>query len=34
LVGLGRSDAGAEALIQVGAEVFRGDVNNLDDLDG
>jgi nucleoside-diphosphate-sugar epimerase len=30
VVGLSRSDAGAEALISVGAEVFRGDVNDLD----
>jgi nucleoside-diphosphate-sugar epimerase len=29
VVGLSRSDAGAEALIRAGAEVFRGDVNNL-----
>lgn len=29
VVGLSRSDAGAEALIRVGAEVFRGDVNDL-----
>ncbi len=30
VVGLSRSDAGAEALIRAGAEVFRGDVNDLD----
>ena len=29
VVGLGRSDAGAEALTRAGAEVFRGDVNDL-----
>ena len=29
VVGLSRSDAGAEALIRAGAEVFRGDVNDL-----
>ena len=32
LVGLSRSDAGAEALTRAGAEVFRGDVNDLDRL--
>ena len=32
VVGLSRSDAGAEALTRAGAEVFRGDVNNLDRL--
>jgi nucleoside-diphosphate-sugar epimerase len=32
VVGLSRSDAGAEALTRVGAEVFRGDVNDLDRL--
>ena len=30
VVGLSRSDAGAEALTRAGAEVFRGDVNDLD----
>ena len=30
--GLSRSDAGAEALTRAGAEVFRGDVNDLDRL--
>ncbi len=29
VVGLSRSDAGAEALTRAGAEVFRGDVNDL-----
>ena len=32
VVGLSRSDAGAEALTRAGAEMFRGDVNNLDRL--
>jgi nucleoside-diphosphate-sugar epimerase len=32
VVGLSRSDAGAEALTRTGAEVFRGDVNDLDRL--
>jgi nucleoside-diphosphate-sugar epimerase len=32
VVGLSRSDGGAEALTRVGAEVFRGEVNNLDRL--
>jgi len=32
VVGLSRSDAGAEALTRLGAEVFRGDVNDLDRL--
>jgi nucleoside-diphosphate-sugar epimerase len=32
VVGLSRSDAGAEALAQAGAEVSRGDVNDLDRL--
>ena len=32
VVGLSRSDAGAEALTRNGAEVFRGDVNDLDRL--
>jgi nucleoside-diphosphate-sugar epimerase len=32
VVGLSRSDAGAEALTRAGAEVFRGDVNELDRL--
>jgi nucleoside-diphosphate-sugar epimerase len=32
VVGLCRSDAGAEALTRAGAEVFRGDVNDLDRL--
>src|SRR5262245_37573272 len=32
VVGLSRSDAGAEALTLAGAEVFRGDVNDLDRL--
>jgi nucleoside-diphosphate-sugar epimerase len=32
VVGLSRSDAGAEALTRAGAEVFRGDVNDLDRL--
>jgi nucleoside-diphosphate-sugar epimerase len=32
VVGLGHSDASAEALIRAGAEVFRGDVNDLDRL--
>jgi nucleoside-diphosphate-sugar epimerase len=32
VVGLSRSDAGAEALVRAGAEVFRGDVNDLDRL--
>jgi putative NADH-flavin reductase len=32
VVGLTRSDEGAEALARVGAEVFRGDVNDLDRL--
>jgi nucleoside-diphosphate-sugar epimerase len=32
VVGLSRSDAGAEALAHAGAEVFRGDVNDLDRL--
>ena len=32
VVGLSRSDAGAEALIRTGAAVFRGDVNDLDRL--
>jgi uncharacterized protein YbjT (DUF2867 family) len=30
VVGLCRSDEGAEALARAGAEVFRGDVNDLD----
>jgi uncharacterized protein YbjT (DUF2867 family) len=30
VVGLSRSDAGAAALTRAGAEVFRGDVNDLD----
>jgi nucleoside-diphosphate-sugar epimerase len=30
VVGLSRSDAGAETLMRAGAEVFRGDVNDLD----
>jgi Nucleoside-diphosphate-sugar epimerases len=29
VVGLSRSDAGAEALVRAGAEVFRGDVNDI-----
>jgi nucleoside-diphosphate-sugar epimerase len=32
VVGLSRSDAGAEALERAGAKVFRGDVNDLDGL--
>ncbi len=32
VVGLSRSNAGAEALTRAGAEVFRGDVNDLDRL--
>jgi nucleoside-diphosphate-sugar epimerase len=32
VIGLSRSDAGAEALASAGAEVFRGDVNDLDRL--
>ena len=32
VVGLSRSDAGAEALTRAGAEVFCGDVNDLDRL--
>jgi nucleoside-diphosphate-sugar epimerase len=32
VVGLCRSDAGAEALTRAGAQVFRGDVNDLDRL--
>ena len=32
VIGLTRSDAGAEALTRAGAEVFRGDVNDLDRL--
>ena len=32
VVGLSRSDAGAEALTRAGAEVFRGEVNDLDRL--
>jgi nucleoside-diphosphate-sugar epimerase len=32
VVGLSRSDAGAEALTRAGAEVFRGDVSDLDRL--
>lgn len=32
VVGLSRSDAGAEALTRAGAEVFRGDVNDLGQL--
>ncbi len=32
MFGLSRSDAGAEALTRAGAEVFRGDVNDLDRL--
>ena len=32
VVGLSRSDAGAEALIRAGAETLRGDVNDLDRL--
>jgi uncharacterized protein YbjT (DUF2867 family) len=32
VVGLSHSDAGAEALTSAGAEVFRGDVNDLDRL--
>lgn len=32
VVGLSRSDAGAEALVRVGAKVFRGDVNDLERL--
>ena len=32
VVGLSRSDAGAEALARAGAEVFRGDLNDLDGL--
>jgi nucleoside-diphosphate-sugar epimerase len=32
VVGLSRSDAGADALARAGAEVFRGDVNDLDRL--
>ena len=32
VTGLTRSDAGAEALTRAGAEVFRGDVNDLDGL--
>src|ERR1700683_12537 len=32
VVGLSRSDAGADALTKAGAEVLRGDVNDLDRL--
>jgi nucleoside-diphosphate-sugar epimerase len=32
VVGLSRSDAGAEALVRVGAKVFRGNVNDLERL--
>ena len=32
VVGLSRTDAGAEALARAGAEAFRGDVNDLDRL--
>jgi nucleoside-diphosphate-sugar epimerase len=32
VIGLSRSDAGAESLARAGAEVFRGDVNDLDKL--
>ena len=32
VVGLSRSDAGAEVLTRAGAEVFRGDVNDLERL--
>lgn len=32
VVGLSRSDAGAEALTRAGAQVLRGDVNDLDRL--
>jgi uncharacterized protein YbjT (DUF2867 family) len=32
LVGISRSDEGDEALTRAGAEVFRGDVNDLDRL--
>src|ERR1700677_2965049 len=32
VVGLSRSDAGAEALTRAGAEVFRGDLKDLDRL--
>jgi hypothetical protein len=32
VVGLSRSDAGADTLTLAGAEVFRGDVNDLDRL--
>jgi len=32
VVGLSRSDAGAEALARAGAKVFRGDVNDLEAL--
>jgi nucleoside-diphosphate-sugar epimerase len=32
VVGLSRSDSGAETLTRAGAEVFRGDVNDLDHL--
>jgi nucleoside-diphosphate-sugar epimerase len=32
VVGLSRSDSGAEALVRAGAEVFRGDLNDLDRL--
>jgi nucleoside-diphosphate-sugar epimerase len=34
VVGLSRSDTGAEELARVGAKVFRGDVNDLDGLRG
>ena len=32
VVGLSRSEAGADALTRIGAEVFRGDLNDLDSL--